>query len=134
MDSSDFSNVCYAMSDDCDGWAEVRPLGGPVKMHLDGIHDSYYDKYIKDNSGGKITMKLECFNKEFLDEVTHLSPVCGFFYKSNVRRMTYPATVRQAKARHKGNRGNGKRRYEYVVVQCVMHDVRIRHETVHLPA
>ena len=128
MDSSGFSNVRYAMSDGCDDWTEVKPLGEPVKMHFDGMYDNYYDNYIKDNDGGKITMKLECFNKEFFDEITGCRPVYDFFYKSNVRRMTYPATVRQAKARHKGNRGNGKRRYEYIVVQCVMHDVRIRHE------
>ena len=133
MDNSDFSNVRYAMSD---GWTKVRPLGEPVTIHADR---PYADTFVSamHESAFERTLELEHFNKEFpdgvtkefLDELTHIRSVCDLFYKSNVRRMTYPATVRQAKSRHKGNRDNEKRRYEYVVVQCMMHDVRIKNET-----
>lgn len=129
MGSSGFSNVRYAMSDGSDGWSEVKPLGEPVKMHFDGIYDNYYDSYIKDGDVGEITMKLEHVNKAFFDELIGRRSAFDFLYKSDVRRMTYPATVRQAKARHKGNRGNRRREYETRVVQCVMYNVRIANET-----
>ena len=114
-----------------DGWAKVRPLGEPVTIHADRPYADTFVSAMHDiqEPAFERTLELKHFNKEFLDELTHIRSVCDLFYKSNVRRMTYPATVRQAKSRHKGNRDNEKRRYEYVVVQCVMHDVRIKNET-----
>ena len=129
MDSSGFSNVRYAMSDGCDDWAEVKPLGEPVAIHVD-----YANAFVNAMSGiqksaFECTMGLEHFNMAFLDEVTHNRPVFDLHYKRDIVRMTYPATVRQAKARHKGNRGNRRREYETAVVQCVMYNVRIENET-----
>ena len=129
MDSSEFSSVRYAMSDGCGGWTEVKPLGGPVTIHAVNA-DAFVDAmHGVQESSFECTMKLEHFNMAFLDEVAHNRPTFDLFYKRDVIRMSYPATVRQAKARHKGNRGNRRREYETRVVQCVMRNVRIENET-----
>lgn len=117
------------MSDGCDGWTEVRPLGEPVTIHADHADAFVKAMYGIQESAFECTMRLEHFNKAFLDEVAHNRPTFDLHYKRDIIRMSYPATVRQAKARHKGNRGNRRREYETAVVQCVMHNVRIENET-----
>lgn len=78
---------------------------------------------------GSIAFELEHFNEDLIKEIfgKPSDPRFCVRYSRSITYLYYPRTVREAKARRKGNRGNRKREYSVARMDVTIPNASITH-------
>lgn len=106
-------------------------VGDPLGYQPDGsvvIDLNPTNEGANDGMYGSFELKTDAiyvndgFMEEFMRGATNVA------YERRLSQVSYPSTVRQAKARHKGNRGNRRREYDMVTARTVLYGVSCRIE------
>ena len=114
-------------------WRNVKPVGNPVQLTFDQSEDEransgmVFDELCREIEHTIDMQVVEAFRVAKLNPRHYLDArnVFGLMTETINERMTYPRTVREAKARPKGNRGNRRRVYGFVGVRLTMPVARI---------
>lgn len=110
-------------------WRNVKPVGDPIQLTFDQSDvgydtacDSVLDAIIHEVAYEIDMQIVEAFRAAKLNPRHYLDArnVFELMTKTVDERMTYPRTVREAKARPKGNRGNRRRVYGFVGVRLTI--------------
>ena len=112
----------------------LNPLGDPVQLTFDpaeverdAVYDSVFDA-VRDVMACKADMRiLETFGNgafELFGLVQRLN-LCDVVFEQRISNLLYPRTVREAKARPKGNRGNRRREYLFSTRSVYMPNARM---------
>ena len=110
-------------------WRNVKPVGDPIQLTFDQSevgYDTAYDSVLDaaiSEVAHEIDMQIVAeFRAAKLDPRYYLDArdVFSLMTETVVERVTYPRTVREAKARPKGNRGNRRRTYGSIGVYMTM--------------
>jgi hypothetical protein len=109
-------------------WRNVKPVGDPIQLTFDQPEDErdnagmIFDEFCREIEHTIDMQVVEAFRAAKLDPRHYLDArnVFSLMTKTVVERVTYPRTVREAKARPKGNRGNRRRVHGFVGVYVTM--------------
>ena len=107
-------------------WSQVKPLGvaasfdcSPLSVPTTDFERACYA------IGDSVSFDIECVDEHALRIFGGRQSIHDLWYRRSVEYMSYPRTVRQAKARHKGNRGNRRREYDITYIDGVLHGVNL---------
>ena len=114
-------------------WRNVKPVGDPIQLTFDQTEDErdnagmIFDELCREIEHTIHMQVVEAFRVAKLNPRYYLDArdVFSLITKTVVKRVAYPRTVREAKARPKGNRGNRRRVYGSVTVRLTMPTARI---------